>query len=109
MEMNPYEPPRDQPSQSYHSRAAVSRTLSAPELFGVVVRSLGLIILVYSIQTGLSGFAPAEGYSSREYFMQGGVGLGLGLILMFSADAIMRVVYGRTHAEGPQEDHGRRE
>jgi hypothetical protein len=95
MDENPYQPPRDQsPLSSDPEHRAPSIPLSAPNLFGVVVRSVGLLTLVYAVQAGLSGFAPAPGYAPHEYFMQGGVGVGLGMVLIFAADVIVRVVYG---------------
>ena len=64
------------------------------DAFGVVVRSLGLIVMVYSIWSGVTVLIPSDGFSGENYFVAVVAGAVIGFVLMFSADRIVIAVYG---------------
>ena len=80
--------------------------MKASELFGVVVRATGFLIIIYSLWNVWSGFdnvfenllqasqgSDAETTSSLSYFVFGVPGLILGAIFFFLADWIVKLAY----------------
>jgi Na+-transporting NADH:ubiquinone oxidoreductase subunit NqrF len=76
------------------------------ELFGVVVRATGFLIIIYSLWNVWAGFdnvlenilqanqgGDAEAPSSLSYFVFGVPGLALGAVLFFLADWIVKLAY----------------
>lgn len=69
--------------------------MTAQELFGALVRALGLYWAVYSIQTMLGAVIPAQGYTSGEYVISGFPILLIGIFLMFKADGMVATCYAK--------------
>jgi hypothetical protein len=95
MDENPYQPPHDQSPAvpgELHSREPFS--LTAPNLFGVVVRSMGLALTVQNAWTALGAIRPQQGLAVEDYILGSGIGLGFGIVLLFGADKIVQFVYG---------------
>jgi Na+-transporting NADH:ubiquinone oxidoreductase subunit NqrF len=80
--------------------------MKASELFGVVVRATGFLIIIYSLWNVWAGFdnvfenilqanqgSDAETPSSISYFVFGVPGLVLGAILFFLADWVVKLAY----------------
>jgi hypothetical protein len=80
--------------------------MKASELFGVVVRATGFLIIIYSLWNVWSGFdnifenilqinqgSDAEMPSSLSYFIFGVPGLVLGAVFFFLADWIVKLAY----------------
>ena len=80
--------------------------MKASELFGVVVRATGFLIIIYSLWNVWAGFdnvfenilqanqgSDAETPSSISYFVFGVPGLVLGAIFFFLADLIVKLAY----------------
>ncbi len=80
--------------------------MKASELFGVVVRTTGFLIIIYSLWNVWAGFdnvfenilqinqgSDAEVPSSISYFVFGVPGLVLGAIFFFLADWIVKLAY----------------
>ncbi len=80
--------------------------MKASELFGVVVRATGFLMIIYSLWNVWSGFdnvfenilqvsqgSDAETTSSLSYFVFGVPGLILGAILFFLADWVVKLAY----------------
>ena len=80
--------------------------MKASELFGVVVRATGFLIIIYSLWNVWSGFDnvfenllqinqgnDADMPSSISYFVFGIPGLVLGAIFFFLADRIVKLAY----------------
>jgi len=85
---------------------ACSENMKASELFGVVVRTTGFLIIIYSLWNVWAGFenvfenilqvnqgSDAEMPSSLSYFVFGIPGLVLGTIFFFLADWIVKLAY----------------
>ena len=83
-----------------------SEQMKASELFGVVVRATGFLIIIYSLWNVWAGFdnvfenllqanqgGDAEMPSSLSYFVFGIPGLALGAVLFFLADWIVKLAY----------------
>ena len=64
------------------------------DAFGVVVRSLGLIVIVYSIWSGVTVLIPVEGFSSENYLVAVVAGVVIGIVLILAADRIVNAAYG---------------
>ena len=67
--------------------------MTAPGLFGAVVRSIGLYWLVYGLFYTCSAIAPAHGVSIVPYFVLGSVSMVVGLFLMLRADGFVAMCY----------------
>ncbi len=80
--------------------------MKASELFGVVVRATGFLMIIYSLWNVWSGFdnvfenilqvsqgSDAETTSSLSYFVFGVPGLVLGAIFFFLADWVVKLAY----------------
>jgi hypothetical protein len=80
--------------------------MKASELFGVVVRATGFLIIIYSLWNVWAGFdnvfenllqanqgGDAEMPSSLSYFVFGVPGLALGAVFFFLADWIVKLAY----------------
>ena len=73
--------------------------MQAQELFGVVVRTLGLVIALYgvwyltfAIGRVLRAVSPGK-YPVRDHFIGGSLFLLIGGSLLIGADAIVRIAY----------------
>jgi hypothetical protein len=80
--------------------------MKASELFGVVVRATGFLIIIYSLWNVWSGFdnvfenilqinqgSDADAPSTISYFVFGLPGLALGAVFFFLADWIVKLAY----------------
>ena len=80
--------------------------MKASELFGVVVRATGFLIIIYSLWNVWAGFdnvfenllqanqgSEADMPSSLSYFVFGVPGLVLGAVFFFLADWIVKLAY----------------
>ena len=80
--------------------------MKASELFGVVVRATGFLIIIYSLWNVWAGFdnvfenifrinqgGDADAPSTISYFIFGLPGLALGAIFFFLADWIVKLAY----------------
>ena len=71
------------------------------QLFGVVVRAIGVYSLWEGFASGSSAYFPAEGYSYANYALPGIVAIVLGAFMFFGADFIVTLTYrsrSATHA-----------
>jgi hypothetical protein len=80
--------------------------MKASELFGVVVRATGFLIIIYSLWNVWAGFdnffenllrisqdGDADAPSTISYFVFGVPGLALGSVLFLLADGIVKLAY----------------
>lgn len=70
------------------------------DLFGVIVRTFGLCVLVWSLWYFVSGLGPAIGFGAEEragdnmyFLMTGAVGIGIAMVLLRCAQSIVRFSY----------------
>jgi hypothetical protein len=86
--------------------ALVRKNMKASDLFGVVVRATGFLIIIYSLWNVWTGFdnvfenilqinqgSDAEAPSTISYFVFGLPGLALGAVFFFLADWIVKLAY----------------
>ena len=90
MASNPY-----QRQQSDLDPPRRPESLTGRDLFGVVVRSVGLLAVLYALWTMTGMLAPAEGYTPADYLASSVPLLLVGLIFLLGANAIVRLSYGR--------------
>jgi hypothetical protein len=80
--------------------------MKASELFGIVVRATGFLIIIYSLWNVWAGFdnffenilrinqgSDTDAPSTISYFVFGLPGLALGAVLFFLADWIVKLAY----------------
>lgn len=85
--------------------------MKAPELFGVVIRTAGFLIVLYGLWEVWGGvetvtenlFSISQGdngdqTSSFSFFADGVPALIVGVLVFFLADLIVRLAYGRAHS-----------
>ena len=75
--------------------------MSPRDAFGVVVRSLGLIVIVYSIWSAVTLLIPMGRFSSENYFVAVVAGAVIGFLLILSADRIVNAAYGSLPVSEP--------
>jgi hypothetical protein len=74
--------------------------MKGSDLFGVIVRTFGLVSLVYGVWSGFGVLFPHPPYTSRDYVPGAAVTVGIGLFLLLGADLLVRVSYwSRRHWE----------
>lgn len=76
--------------------------MSAPELFGVVVRAIGFYYVVGGIYGALGALTPSAGFGPADYIKPALVEFGLGFIVMALAVPIAMLAY-RTYAKDDSE------
>jgi hypothetical protein len=91
MDENPYEP-----SQSAERRVRPSQggTLNARELFGVVVRGIGVYLIAYAAWSAAGTFIPDRDNPPLYYFMWAIPPLVVGGVLLLAAESIVSFAYG---------------
>ena len=72
--------------------------MTAHDLFGALVRALGLYWAVYSIQMLVGAFIAAEGSSPVAYVVAGLPLLLVGIFLMLKADGMVATCYAKDEA-----------
>ncbi len=79
--------------------------MSAPDLFGVVVRSIGFYYVVRGIYGALGALTPAEQWGPADYIKPALAEVGLGIVVMALATPIVMIAY-RTYAKDGSESEG---
>jgi hypothetical protein len=74
--------------------------MNAQDLFGVLVRAIGLNILLYGLWMFAGAVYPGELYSRTEFVATGTGLVCAGIILIRVADSVVRFAY----ATGPEDD-----
>ncbi len=87
--------------------------MSPREVFGIIVRTIGLFSIVYGLWVLSGMFFPEEGYQPAEYLVSGGPLALMGVILFFGADSVVSLAYGMRYLqyddEQPSEEKARNE
>jgi hypothetical protein len=79
------------------------------DIFGIIVRTLGLSLLFYALWYLAYGLASVAGYEAgdasdlRAYFLTGGIQLFAGFYLLRGAPGLMNIAYPASREETPSE------
>ena len=92
MVSNPYQPPQH---DSDPPRRSSDRPLTGRDLFGVVVRSVGLFAILNALWSMSGLFYPTEGNALADYVVGGVPLLVIGFVFLVGANGIVRLAYGR--------------
>jgi pilus assembly protein TadC len=77
--------------------------MKSHDLFGVILRTIGVMSLVYGLWMGTGVIAPEEGYGAEEYAASAIVLVTLGLLFLFGADIIVFLSYRRWPKDSDRE------
>lgn len=104
MSENPYEAPQVVPlKRSEANRHIMSQRMSPRDVFGIVVRTIGLLSTVYGLW-GLPGmFFPEEGFQPADYLVGNGPLAFMGVIMFFGADSVVSLAYGMRYLQHDDE------
>ena len=79
-------------------------TLNGPEIFGALVRTIGLYWFSYGLNTAVSAMSPAPGFSIGSYIACGAAQMIVGISLMFKADGVVSTCYADSKPRDDPED-----
>jgi hypothetical protein len=68
--------------------------MSPREVFGIVVRTVGLLTILYGLYGLVGIFFPDPAYSSADYLVGNGPIVVAGVIVFFGADTVVSLAYG---------------
>lgn len=80
--------------------------MSAQDLFGVVVRAVGLFCVVRGLDHLSGAFMPSVGWAPLDYITLAMGTLGLGLVILAAANPIVALAY-RVRVDRDSSDAGR--
>jgi hypothetical protein len=77
--------------------------MNAPDLFGVIVRTIGLCIGIYGLYASVWIFYPGE-YAAMDYVVSSLPLMAIGLVLFLAANLIVTMAYPVYLPDEPDED-----
>src|SRR5262245_897462 len=99
MVSNPYEPPNSRPPGLRETTTAPRRRMTPREVFGIVVRTVGLVAVVWGLW-GAAGALFPEANSKPSDYLVGYVPIGfIGFVLLVGADSVVSLAYGTRYME----------
>ena len=105
MEENPYQAPKDLKSRGPRTSSTGGHTVNEEKVFGVIVRSLGLLAAAHGLITIVGGIAPLPTYRPVDYLIGGIPYSVVGLALLLRADWFVSIAYGSRHAAEENQDN----
>jgi hypothetical protein len=85
--------------------------MSPREVFGIIVRTTGLLAILYGVGGMIGVFFPEAPYRSVDYLIGSGPWIVVGVILFFGADSVVSLAYGMRYMhfddEQPTNDKNR--
>jgi hypothetical protein len=97
---NPYEASQAAPLKRRQATGHLrSQPISPREVFGIVVRAIGLIAILYGFDRLVGMFFPDPAYSSVDYLIANGPIVVAGAIVFFGADTVVSLAYGTRYME----------
>jgi hypothetical protein len=104
---NPYEAPQAAPlKRSEANRHFRSQRMSPREIFGMIVRTIGLLSIVYGLWTLAGMMSPEEGWRPSDYIVGGGPLAFMGVIMFFGADSVVSLAYGMRYLHDDEQSTG---
>ena len=101
---NPYEASQATPLKRSESiRHRGTQRMSPREVFGIVVRTIGLLTIVYGVRDMVGMFFPDPAYRTADYLIWNGPTVVAGVILFFGADTVVSLAHGTRYMESYDE------
>jgi hypothetical protein len=87
---NPYKAPQ---ATELHSQNSQRATMTPQDIFGIVVRSAGVITITYSAWGFVGIVVPSPDFSRADYLVSFIPTFVIGCVLTFAADTIVNLAY----------------